>query len=91
MRLLELFSGTGSVGRAFRAAGWEVTSLDILPGADIQSDILTWDYMSKDPGYYDMVWASPPCTEYSRARTRAKRPRDFEGADRIVEKSPGYY
>ena len=85
--LLELFSGTGSVGRAFQAAGWEVTSLDILPGATIQSDILDWDYKKYPPGYFDFVWASPPCTEYSIARTRAKRPRDFASADAVVSRT----
>ena len=30
-RILELFSGTGSVGRAFTAFGWEVISLDMNP------------------------------------------------------------
>ena len=83
-RLLELFSGTGSIGRAFEALGWEVISLDILPGATIQSNIMTWNHTVFPPGHFDFIWASPPCTEYSIARTRAKKPRDFVLADSIV-------
>ena len=59
-RLLELFSGTGSIGRAFRAKDWDVTSLDFNPksGADIIADIMSWDYTCHEPGYFQCVWAS---------------------------------
>ena len=33
------------------------------------------------------MWASPPCTHYSKARTAAKTPRDLEGSDAIVQKT----
>jgi site-specific DNA-cytosine methylase len=64
MRLLELFSGTGSVGMAFRKRGWEAHSLDIaqLPGAEpltFQRDVRGWQPQC----HYDVVWASPPCTQ----------------------------
>jgi hypothetical protein len=86
MRLLELFSGTGSVGRAFASAGWDVVSLDSDPQspASIHADIRHFDFRVWQPGDFDAIWASPPCTEYSIARTRAKRPRDLDGADALV-------
>ena len=66
MRLLELFSGTGSVGRAFEALGWEVTSLDVEGEPTIKCDIMDWDYRSLPPGHFDAVWASPVCTSSRR-------------------------
>ena len=44
MRLLELFSGTGSVGDVARALGIDVVSLDRDMMADIQTDIMDWNY-----------------------------------------------
>ena len=56
-RLLELFSGTGSMGRAFEELGWEVTSLDVDSKASptICADICSWEPLPK--GYFDMIWA----------------------------------
>ena len=85
MRLLELFAGTGSVGRAFKELGWDVVSLDIEPGHTIQADVLTWDYRTYPPGYFDCVHASPPCTEYSRAKTTGVR--NLELADAILHQT----
>ena len=86
-RLLELFAGSGSVGRGFREKGWDVTALDIEPGHDICCNILDWDYRALPPGHFDCVWASPPCVQYSIARTTAKTPRDLEGADALVQRA----
>ena len=88
-KALFLCSGTGSVGKPFRESGWDVTDVD-WDGrfqAEIVTDILTWDYKVAFPkGYFDVVWASPDCTQYSCARTTAKTPRNFERADRLVAK-----
>ena len=89
MKLLELFSGTGSVGSAFAARGWDVVSLDLDPKtkAQIHENILTWNYKVFPSGHFDAIWASPCCTRYSCARRGAKTPRNLELADSLVCKS----
>ena len=53
---------------------------------EVVADITTWDYQAAfEPGYFDVIWASPDCAQYSRARTTAKTPRDFEKADKLVQ------
>ena len=89
MRLLELFSGTGSIGKAFAAAGWDVVSVDIEATSNptFCADVMAWDYRQFPRGHFDFVWGSPPCTMYSCARTTAKTPRDLEGADALVART----
>ena len=72
-RLLELFSGTGSIGKA--AHGWDVWGLDISPqfSPRICADILEWNYKEFAPGFFDAVWASIPCQEYSALHTKSAR------------------
>jgi site-specific DNA-cytosine methylase len=67
MRVLELFSGTHSVGNVCAEYGWEVVSLD-LKGADINQNILDWDYTTYPVGHFDIIWASPPCDTFSVLR-----------------------
>ena len=87
-RLLELYSGTGSVGKVFRQRGWEVVSLDNDPSMQptICADLLTFDYRQLG-GSFDAVFASPPCTHYSRARSKAKLPRNLDHADACVRRA----
>lgn len=63
--MLDLFSGTGGASRAFRDAGWEVVTVDNDPqhGADVAADLREWAWEGETP---DLLWASPPCTEFSR-------------------------
>ena len=85
-RVLELFSGTGSIGRAFAAQGWEVVSVDL----DARSsptyccDVAQWDW--RRVGEVDVIWASPPCTHYSRARSMGGG-RDLTTSDALVRKT----
>ena len=89
MRVWDLCSGTGSVSRVWADAGHETLTLDVsrkCAQPDICADILTWEYTDFSLAPPDVIWCSPPCIMYSRARTHAKTPRDLDGADALVQR-----
>ena len=68
MKVLELFAGSRSIGKAAESLGYKVYSSDLneFEGIDYPIDILEFD-TSKVPFKPDIIWASPPCTYFSVA------------------------
>ena len=65
MNVLELFSGTGSVGKVCHKLGWDTISVDLELPATHECDIMDFDYKQYPKDYFSIVWGSPPCTDYS--------------------------
>ena len=65
MNVLELFSGTGSVGKVCDSLGWNVISVDLVLPATHEMDILDFDYKQYPKDFFSIVWGSPPCIAYS--------------------------
>jgi len=98
LRVLDLCCGYQSVRRAVEEMFGATHDVRYV-GVDCEqkhrptvcADVRTWDWRAELPALFgddelravDFVWASPPCTQYSIARTRGP-PRDFELADSIV-------
>ena len=87
MKLLNLYSGTGSISKPWKEKGYEVFDVDVDSrfSPDYCGDILQWDY-KKLHFVPDVIWASPPCDQYSRARTTGG-PRNLRLADKLVAKA----
>jgi len=88
MKTLELFAGTQSFSKAVIRKDPTNTAitLDLLSKfkPTIHKNILDWNYREYSPGHFDIIWCSPPCTEYSKAKTKGVR--DLSGADALVLK-----
>lgn len=63
--MLDLCCGLKGASQPFSLAGWNVLTLDIEEkfAPDVVADLATWEYDGPRP---DLIWASPPCTEFSR-------------------------
>ena len=65
VKVLELFSGTGSVGNVCKKLDWEVVSVDLIMEADHQVDVMDFDYKQYSKDEFDIIWGSPPCCSFS--------------------------
>jgi hypothetical protein len=74
--ILDLCGGTGSWSKPYKDAGYDVINVT-LPYFDVRK------FSCFDPVYG--IFAAPPCTMFSLARTRAIKPRDFNEGMEIVE------
>lgn len=92
MKVLELFAGTRSIGKAFEARGHEVFSVEWdkdFDHIDLYTDIgaLTAAEVLTRFGHPDVIWASPDCTTFSVAAISYHRKlnRQTKSLDPITE------
>ncbi len=100
LNVLELFSGTKSVGKVCDQLGYNSVSVDLLLPADHQIDIMDFDYKQYPKDTFDIIWASPPCTNYTPLKdcnlgrkvrgqiyTKEIREKEMEEDDQLVLKT----
>lgn len=84
MKVLELFAGTRSIGKAFEEKGHEVFSVEwdrSFENIDLYKDIyeLSAKEILNKFGKPDVIWASPDCSSYSVAAISRHRKREENG------------
>lgn len=86
MKVLELFAGTQSIGKEFKARGHEVFSVEWdkdFENISLYADIskLTVTEILEKFGRPDVIWASPDCTTFSVAAISKHRKRNPENGN----------
>lgn len=83
MKILELFAGTRSIGKAFESRGHEVFSVEWdkeFENINLYADIgkLTAQDILEHFGRPDVIWASPDCTTFSVMAISRHRRKNLE-------------
>lgn len=63
---IDLCCGLGGASAAWKERGWDVLTLDYDQRfhPDVRADVREWRYSGHERPL--LIWASPPCTEFSR-------------------------
>jgi len=75
LRILDLWSGSGSATEIWKRCGHEVITVDIDPknNPTICKDIIDVTYEElQEYGYFDFIWASPDCRIFSIANLHSR-------------------
>lgn len=85
MKILDLYSGLGGASEAFLQAGHDVIRIDNNPLlGDVNSTIIadaSYAYNFVAEERFDLIWASPPCLEFSNAFNAPKPKAAREGRE----------
>jgi hypothetical protein len=73
--IIDLCGGTGSWSKPYKDNGYDVRNIT-LPDYDVRT--------YRPPENVYGILAAPPCTQFSFARTNAKKPRDLKGGMEVI-------
>lgn len=86
IKTLDLFCGTKSFSKIAEKNGFETYTLDILEkfNPTFCCDLMNWDYKQFPVGYFDIIWASPNCKDYSCLNFLRKGEKDLTESNNLI-------
>ena len=88
-RSLDLFCGTKSFSKVAERHGYKTITLDILQEFSPTHccNLLDWDYKQYPIGYFDIIWASPNCKDYSKMNFLSSSDKDLTESNNLIKKT----